>query len=588
MSGGLGEYAHLLRRALPEARLRALGDPVANAAARRAEEQLSTYASRPVEFVHDVLGQVTWQAQRSALRALCDRHLVLNCGCRKSGKSRVSAFCATWMTATAPTRCIVTASSYQQVRNNLFAWIRKLKAGSRVPLPGRLGVASWRMDDPTWHAIGISVDRPDNMQGVHADVDLPEHYKFDGPPAEHELPAPDPRLEDQDLRRAERDPGDVIGEELFNARRSTSRARILFVMDEMAGMRADIIETILGSLMGDRAFAIGQFNPTFSPDSGHPAARFMRPGSGWWRIHTAAREPNEEHHGPPAGEAESMFDECFHSPPREMIPLDWVEKQVQDWGEGTAMTLAHIDGLPSNVERERQIIPFRIIKPRLDVAIPDDGRAESRHIGWDVAGSEGGDFTVVQLWVCGLLTEEVQWRIADTSESLRRVLELAQKWGANGKPIPDRNIHVDATGGSLGKALWYEARKGGHYLDGVDFGGAPEGDWQRLVGAETYFKNRKAELHWIFRCVLQKGLASIPRRFRDTIQQAQWPTYKEVPHASGMAIKVAEDKDELRKLYGRSPDNLEAAILAWSRSSRAPQVYATSDIRKLRRRLRTN
>jgi hypothetical protein len=542
------DYRGLLERSFREARGRVFGDPGELDQAERERASIAAYANRPVEFVHEVLGAVTWRAQRATLRALPKHHNVLNCGSRRTGKSRTSTFAVTQMMATGPTRCIVTATTHQQVRNNLFSWIRKQFAMSKIRLPGRMGVTSWRMDDPTWFAIGLSVDKPDNVQGVHSDVELPEHYKFDD---ETPPPPPDPQLEEEDLRRAERDPSDVIGEELFEAKRRANKTKLLFVFDELAGMSAEIVETVQGSLIGDLAYALAQFNPTFSEDSGHPAARWLQPGAGWHRIHTCGRAP------PPELHKDELFDECFHGPkdgvPHELVPDSWIDARIAEWGPTSAMTMAHVYGIPSNVGVENQFIPWRMLHAQLNPprVLKDSGRVGDRHIGWDVAGSEGGDWNVAQLWVCGMLVDHDRWRWSDTAASRERVMMLTRKWSVGGQPIPWRNVHIDATGGSMGKAIADEMRARGCRIDAVDFGAAPQNDWELLVGPEMRFVNRKAELLWVLRCALDKGIAAIPAAFGDTIRQAQWYTYKEVARAEGTALKCSEDKDDLRELYQR-------------------------------------
>jgi hypothetical protein len=65
--------------------------------------------------------------------------------------------------------------------------------------------------------------------------------------------------------------------------------------------------------------------------------------------------------------------------------------------------------LPASIDRERQIIPFRIIRAGFDRVHVETGRATDRHISWDVAASEAGDFNVVSLWSNGTLTAQQKW-----------------------------------------------------------------------------------------------------------------------------------------------------------------------------------
>lgn len=569
------DYRELLSRTFAEGRRIALGDPGEVAAQDRSRVALLELKDRPLKFVRDYLGETTWEASRRTMRALVSHGKVHVSGCRKSSKSHTAAQVVLWGTCTAPTRCIVTGSTYTQVRENIFARVRKLHAGAKQPLPGRLGVTSLRMPDPDWMAIGISTNRPGNLQGFHSDIDLPPELDLDDEWIDEDsLLAPDPRLADEDARRSERDAADVIGEEIHRANKLAGKARLLFILDEMAEMRPDIVETLAGSWMGENVRVLSQFNPTFPPDSAHPAARFLRPNSGWHRIHIAGREPPAEMH------PDGMFDSCVHGVPVSMMPDAWVEERLADWTPGSALTACHLYGLPANVGRDFQFIPYRLIKARFDKPIPDNGRVSWRHIGWDIAASEAGDWNVAQLWVNGQLTAEEQWRSGDTAYSTSKVLRLAETWGSNGVPVPTRNIHIDATGGSVGKAIADGLLARGIVIDPVDFGAGEVREWEGLYGAETFFANRKAELLWVLAKVLERGMATIPQSFADTIRQAQWYTWKNVPRASGTAIGVVESKDVIRKLFGRSPDNLEAATLAWSRATVLPTFGTTNDYRR--------
>lgn len=572
--GHLDDY----RALWAESRRRAIDSVYGSSEAIEAREsqraELAAYWDKPLGYVRDVLGQTTLPSSRGILRALKKHHRVHISGCRKSGKSHTTGQAVNWFFDAGPCRIIVTSATYMQVRENLFARIRHLRMHARRPLPGRLGVTSLRMaDDPTWFAIGISTNKPGHMQGIHADVTLDPALEYDEAWVDEEsLLPPDPELADEDARRSEMDAGEVIDREVWQAKRD--RARLLFVLDEMAEMRADIIETLAGSWMGDDVYVLSPFNPTFQPDSGHPAARFLKPGSGFHRIHIAGREPPADMH--PAG----MFDECYHSVPTSLMPDAWVAERLSDsgWGANSAMTCCHVYGLPASIDRERQIIPFRIIRAAFDRAWRDTENVYDRHMGWDVAASEAGDFNVLSLRVNGKLTKQKKWHCADTLESADLVMDAAREWGVNGKPIPGCNIHVDKIGVGDGPVRYM--RRKGFTVDAVDFGASAAGDRTDLTG-DTPFVNRKTELVWIARRELQEGQADIPREFPETIRQAQWQTLKEAPRAAGTALAIAEKKEDLRKQYGQSPDEFDSYVLTCSRTSQAAEIIDIRDVSDL-------
>ncbi len=572
--GHLDDYRPLWAKALREGAEQVFGnaEQVEARVAERAE--LERYWNRPLTYVRDVLGGNTLPTTRVILRALKKHRRVHTSGCRKSTKSHTSGQGVNWFFDSGPCRIIITSATYMQVRENLFARIRQLRMRAKRQLPGRLGVTSLRMpDDPTWYAIGISTNKPGHIQGVHADIEIDPLLEYDDEWVDEEsLLPPDPKLEEEDLRRSEKDAGEVIDEEVWKAKKD--RARLLFVLDEMAEMRGDIIETMAGSWMGDDVYVLSQFNPTFEPDSGHPAAQFLKRGSGFYRIHIAGREPPPEMH-PPDGE---MFDRCVHGIPKVLMPDAWVEERLRVWGPNNARTSCHVYGLPASIDRERQVIPYRILKAAYDRPWRDTGNVHDRHMGWDVAASESGDYNVLSLRVCGKLTAQVKWHCADTLESADKVMEHAREWGVDGVPIPGCNIHVDKIGVGDGPVRYM--RRKGVYVDAVDVGSAAVGDRTDLTGGEL-FVNRKTEMVWQARRELQEMQADIPREFTETIRQAQWYTLKDAPRKAGTALQLVETKKMLRDTHQQSPDEFDSYVLTCSRTSQTPEIIDVTDVSEL-------
>jgi hypothetical protein len=180
----------------------------------------------------------------------------------------------------------------------------------------------------------------------------------------------------------------------------------------------------------------------------------------------------------------------------------------------------------------------------------------------------------------GVLVHQDAWHCADLIVSAERVMECAIRFGIDGKPVPGRQIHVDKIG--VGKGATDYMRSKGVIVDAVDFGSEAAGDWPKLTG-DLVFRNRKSELLWILRRAIEERVGIIPRRFADTIRQAQWYTYETTPYKGATAIKVAEDKEEIKRRYGRSPDELESLMLAWSRNNPRPMFSTISDLRQIHR-----
>lgn len=522
---------------------------------------------RPIAFVRQWLGETTWRAPRGIMRAVHRYRRVAVCGCRKSTKSHTAAWVGLSFFCSGPCRVIVTGATYPQVRENIFARMRKMHANAKRPLPGRAGVTSFRMEhDPNWFMVGLSTNKPGYIQGFHADVSLDPALEYDDEYIDEDsLLPPDPRLLDEDLAMAERaakDPENTLDRLVWEAQRESTKARLLIILDESAEMRPSIIETLEGSLMGENTYALQQFNPTFPPESDHPAARVLQPGSQWRRIHIAGREPPEGSHGPAAGQPGALFDECHHGVPGNIMDDAWVAGRLSDpaWGPEGALTLCHLYGLPSAAQSERQFIPPRLIRREPELEVPT--RVEDRQIGVDIGASDDGDPSVATLWVGGLLAAQEEWKTHDTMNSAGKVLDLMRRWGVEGRMVPAANVHIDATG--VGKGVADRMRQMGHWVDAVDFGESARYAHTSLTGSMK-FKNLKAELFWIFRRALEESLLWVPAKYVRVREQSGWYTYKFSEKMGVTEIAVAEPKDKIKQKFGRSPDHFESAAIGLAR-----------------------
>lgn len=504
---------------------------------------LAAYENRPVDFTREVLGQRTWPGSRAIMEDLIAYRMVCVAACRKSTKSHTAAQLVLAMTVPTPTFTVTTAAVWTQVRELIWARVIEMHAKARRRLPGEVFTASLRIA-PQWGALGMSTDKPGRIQGFHAGLDIPD--------------------EDPDDPMAF-DPAVVVGQ----VEKAPPGSRLFVVIDEAPEVRAPIMEALYGSMIGDRVYALWQGNPTYDPDTAHPFARAMRSGSAWRRIHIAGEDFDPELEPDPA-------DRCFHAVPRKAQPQEWRDERAHDWGgKESPLYRVHVLGLPANLEMSRQFIPHALLVQQAARAPGWRSRdgIEFRHISWDVAASEEGDPNVAHLWVAGRLVDRREWRNPDLVQSCDLVMGLMSEWGTGGEMIPGRNVHVDTTGVGKGCIGIFAAK--GITIDAVDFGAAPREAWPVLC-REMHFKNYKAELCWAFRRALQEGIALVPEGFHDLWQQAKWHTWKEVPHAEGTAIAVAETKDDLRKRFGRSPDDFDAAIIAWSRAPSRPSLRVIS------------
>lgn len=316
-------------------------------------------------------------------------------------------------------------------------------------------------------------------------------------------------------------------------------------------------------MSGANTFLLMLGNPTLSRFDDHPFVRAFADGSGFHRIKVSSL--------PDPGDP-TPYDKSFVAP-NWLVDPEWIEHVRNVWGEQSPMWQAYVIGRFVTDSKDFQFIPGILLEECADLVLDDDVSIDSLHIGVDIAASENRDYSVAALWRGGTLAAMYDWRTGDTMASAAVILKIARAWGVNGVPVKDANIHIDNTG--VGKGVVDRLRQLGHYVDAVDFGRAARYARRDLTGSMV-FKNVKAELLWTFRRGLEEQKLCVPRKYLDVWKQAGWYTFKITPQRTGSLIETVEGKDELRVTYGRSPDNLEAAIIGLARGgvARSSIVFA--------------
>lgn len=93
--------------------------------------------------------------------------------CRDLGKSRLAAYCALWFLVTRPRSLVFTcAPIWEQVEQALWAEIRGIYKDSILPelFPTwELQNTAIKTHDPLWRAIGVTSQKPENIEGRHGD-----------------------------------------------------------------------------------------------------------------------------------------------------------------------------------------------------------------------------------------------------------------------------------------------------------------------------------------------------------------------------------------------------------------------------------
>lgn len=510
----------------------------------------------PVGWAQTVARERLWRFERRFLESVRDNpKTALRC-CRKCGKTHTLGIACTWLPCTRRALVITMSSKEDALKSQLWPRIAEIKARATIPLPGKLGTLQWKIG-PRHEVIGLAASDEGAVRGFHAGVTPPED--------------PD-AWERENLERVEEGVITTLDqiEKLRLSGITDEDVWLLVVLDEVQTIDDRIIQAFQGSIQGPRVRLVLSGNPLMAPDANHELARAHKRGSGYRRFHVSAYKADDE----------LDADEEYNGvPPYLGMNKQWVQERREAWGEDSPMFRSDVLGQFSSNALPNQFVTRAILRQACEgffdehgaYTLNEDGSTKwkfkgdtnSRHIGWDVAASESGDDNVATFWDSGMLMREEVWKADDATKSADRIIEWAE-WFGGGKPIPGRNIHVDTSG--IGKiAAQYMARVGVH-VDKVDAGSAAVMDWP-LLCAEMEFENTKAKLLWVFRRVLQKRWACVPERFERIWQQAQWYSWEMKARAGGSVVAVKESKEDLLRLHGRSPDNLESCYVAWSRSS---------------------
>lgn len=138
---------------------------------QRAANPWLQYVNDPVGFVTRGLGEEVWSKQIQILESVRDNKRTAVPACHAPGKSHIAArIVAWWLTSHAPgtARAVTTASSFRQVKNILWAHIRRLNVQHN--LPGEVFTTNWKMDEIV---VGDGFSPADHnetaLQGIHAE-----------------------------------------------------------------------------------------------------------------------------------------------------------------------------------------------------------------------------------------------------------------------------------------------------------------------------------------------------------------------------------------------------------------------------------
>ncbi|MCH8848215.1 MAG: helix-turn-helix transcriptional regulator [Chloroflexi bacterium] len=140
------------------------------AAQARPAPQPSDYATDPVAFVRDVLGDAgrPYSKQVELFEAVARHRRVSVVGCNGSGKDWAAARVVLWWLAThRRAKAVVTGPTQRQVEEVLWREMRTAFGAARDRLPGQMYTARYVIDDDRF-ALGFATNHPYNLQGFHS------------------------------------------------------------------------------------------------------------------------------------------------------------------------------------------------------------------------------------------------------------------------------------------------------------------------------------------------------------------------------------------------------------------------------------
>lgn len=240
------------------------------------------------------------------------------------------------------------------------------------------------------------------------------------------------------------------------------------------------------------------------------------------------------------------------------ITKAWVEARRKEWGEEDPRWIARVRGRFPDAAADQLIASSWFdAGENAPVPIPE---LQGRRIGFDVA-RHGDDKCVLSLLENGVQVHQESWGHARLHESAARLIATAGRFAV----VPG-NVKVDRIG--IGAGVVDECFRIGWYVDAVDFGAGPAKDWPELT-KDMEIKNRRAELHWIAARLLERRHAVVPANFPETRLELVQPRY-----SFRNGVFRLEEKEEIKKRIGRSPDFSDSFVLALSNvGSYEPGVY---------------
>ena len=302
---------------------------------------------------------------------------------------------------------------------------------------------------------------------------------------------------------------------------------VLAILDEAGGVPSQFWTAIEAVTTGDdcRILAIG------NPDHPQSPLREAAESSQWNFIRISAFDnPNFTN------------EVCPLDVKRGLVTQNWVNDAKEKWGETSPVYQSKVVGLFPD-SSEDSVINYAKLVASIN-AEPSPVSTDPTILGIDVAGG-GSDMTVVRQRRGDQALKQWSTSLADSEDLVSWILRIVAETGA-------KVIRIDSTG--LGWGIVGSLRKQASWITVVAINASAKPSQER-------FLNSRAEMWWKGREMLEAGLLDLSgAEDTDTLlAQLSAPKW----HLNSRGKIVIEEKAEVKKRMGRSPDNADALLLAF-------------------------
>lgn len=473
-----------------------------------AQNPWAKYADDPVGFVEEGLGETLWSKQKQVLESIRDNKRTAVPSCHASGKSHLSARAVAWWGSVHPAgtvRIVTTASTFRQVRNVLWAQIRRVI--HKYNLGGEANQVEWRKGTELI-ADGFSPADNDETatQGVHA-------------------------------------------------------PHLLVVVDEAGGISPVLGRALEALMTGGHTRLLLLGNPPVDNEG----SWFEKAcHSDLYNTIPIGAYDTPNFTGEDAGMCHACPKEVPEHPISEhLVDQEWVDDVVSEFGEDSAFVEARVHAKFPRVTANK-VIPLSWLEQATENEFPLEGQAI--RLGVDVAADGGDEFVIAwadgyrvsvrhkssgqananPIDVAGVVLEHIR-----EAEQLHKVRQVDQKV----------RVKIDAIGVGWGVAgileKWGTEQRHNAEIVSVNVS-------ERPLDPDK-FSNQRAEMWWNGRSMVQPTPS--PEGTRQQIRldvdqrvlaQLTTPTYKS--DSSGRI--VIESKKDMKRRGVNSPDRAEAVLLA--------------------------